>query len=74
MSTFLYSWLSGSPKRTAELCSGSTVGEPWAETSGLTVILFCLMRGLMRGRWCNNGANLLVRSISVCVCFFFTKV
>lgn len=74
MSTSLYSWLPRNPKGTAELCSGSTIGEPWADTSRLTVNLFCLMRRLMRGRWRNDGANLLCRSISEYFCSFHKGV
>lgn len=73
MSTFLYCWLAGSPRGPAEPCSGRAVGTRWAETSGLTVILFGWMRGLMRGRWCSNGENLLVdvfERVSICVCGF----
>lgn len=61
------------PEGTAEPCSGSTPGMPSSETSGLTVILFCLMRGMMRGRWCSDGEHPLVTSIwvHVCVCVWW---
>lgn len=51
----LYPVPAGNPEGTAEHSGGSTLGELWAETSRLTVILFSSMRGLIEGRCCNKA-------------------